>query len=325
MSMEDTVSISNNESSLIQNLGLKLLADPDFTDVTLVGADNHHFPVHKVILSASSTFLRRLLIDSLQQNTFLFLSSAETDCLDALVQFIYLGHCTVRNERVKHLFNLAWSLGVTGLVEGCKEALQLEETNETTAEGEKDDEPKSILSDSPTEPSLKEKYDLNGFVKSHLLSSPESFSIPENVDEIVDANLIKQKPIKEETSEISFDLEDQAKGGRSNHLCPECNKTIGNRNMARHMREAHYKITCYPCTTCEYKFTRKTTLEVHKCPNNPEHYKFKCDLCGDRFPSSNKLDAHKRNQRRYCKQFTCGQCDEKFLKEKLLIDHVLEH
>ena len=45
----------------------------DYTDVTLVTSDDHHIEAHRVILSARSEFLARILALHKHQNTLVYL------------------------------------------------------------------------------------------------------------------------------------------------------------------------------------------------------------------------------------------------------------
>ena len=91
-----------------------LLHDSDFSDVTLVCGDNQYISAHRAVLSCSSPFLRRLLYDSQQQSTFLYLGQAQTEEVEALLKFIYLGSCAVHKSRLEALKTLAAGLGVEG-------------------------------------------------------------------------------------------------------------------------------------------------------------------------------------------------------------------
>ena len=55
----------------------KLLLDTEFSDVTLVCADNKQVTCHRAVLASSSSFLRELLLTSKQQNTFLYLGRVQ--------------------------------------------------------------------------------------------------------------------------------------------------------------------------------------------------------------------------------------------------------
>ena len=110
MNME-YLQISNTNISNGDNLLRKLLHDTDFSDVTLVTADNKHISAHRSVLSASSPFLRMILFESLQQNTFLYLGMVESAIVQALVNFIYVGRCEIRQELVEQLNYFAIQMG----------------------------------------------------------------------------------------------------------------------------------------------------------------------------------------------------------------------
>ena len=112
--MEEEFEILSNTSLLVHKLGEQLLGDPDFSDVTLVCRDGQQIPAHRAVLSRSSMFLRQLLYDSLQQNTFLYLGSVKYRDLVALLNFIYLGSCTVSKISKVSVTSLATALEVEG-------------------------------------------------------------------------------------------------------------------------------------------------------------------------------------------------------------------
>ena len=89
-----------NKTAILKDMGNKLFCDPDFSDVTLVCADNQHLPAHRAVLCASSSLLRELLYDSQQQRTFLCLARVLQEDMRTLLQFIYLGNCSVLKTRL---------------------------------------------------------------------------------------------------------------------------------------------------------------------------------------------------------------------------------
>ena len=95
-----------------QGLANKMFEDSDFCDVTLVSADNQHVPAHKAVLSSSSSFLRGILFESLQQNTFLYMGMISFEVLKALVRYIYLGHCSIEKNKERDLYALAKQLEI---------------------------------------------------------------------------------------------------------------------------------------------------------------------------------------------------------------------
>ena len=90
--MEDCVTVTQEEPRQ-DDLSKQLFKDTDFMDVTLVSRDGFQQPVHRAVLCASSGFLRELLLESLQQNTFLYLGLVDHQVVQVLVEFLYLGRC----------------------------------------------------------------------------------------------------------------------------------------------------------------------------------------------------------------------------------------
>ena len=92
--------ISSKDSSA-KKLGELLRKDQDFTDVTLVCADGHKVSCHRAVLAASSSFLHRILFESPQQRTFLFLGvRVEVQEVEALLELIYLGSTNLEEARL---------------------------------------------------------------------------------------------------------------------------------------------------------------------------------------------------------------------------------
>merc|ERR1739838_317936 len=82
-----------------------------FNDVTLVSDDYKQFPAHKVILSAGSTVLRKLLlINSSSQNPVLYLKGMRNEELRTILQFLYLGEARIPEDRVNDFMKAAQDL-----------------------------------------------------------------------------------------------------------------------------------------------------------------------------------------------------------------------
>ena len=62
-----------------------LWTDKNFTDVTLVTADNQKMQVHKAILSACSPFFQDLLTTNPHPNPLLYLRGVQVNCVACTV------------------------------------------------------------------------------------------------------------------------------------------------------------------------------------------------------------------------------------------------
>ena len=103
--------------------------------MTLVSGDNQHVAAHRAVLGASSPFLRRILFESLQQRTFLYLGQVDRQVVEALVQWLYLGRCEVDRGWMEQLCSLAGQLGVQDLQEATAAVIgrDRKEQHEATA------------------------------------------------------------------------------------------------------------------------------------------------------------------------------------------------
>ena len=82
-----------------------------FNDVTLVSDDYKQFPAHRVILSAGSTVLRKLLlINSNSQNPVLYLKGVRNEELRSVLQFLYLGETRITEDRINEFMRAAQEL-----------------------------------------------------------------------------------------------------------------------------------------------------------------------------------------------------------------------
>ena len=74
--------------------------EKEHTDVTLATEDGTQILAHQVILNSGSGFFKRIFKMSKihQQKPLLFLSGLEGSLVAALVDFIYLGECSVNEE-----------------------------------------------------------------------------------------------------------------------------------------------------------------------------------------------------------------------------------
>ena len=88
----------SSASSTIQQLWL----DQEFTDVTLVTEDERQFKAHKVVLVSSSLFCKSLFRAFPHPSPLLFLAGVNSEQLQLLLEFMYLGRCQV----AKALFDL---------------------------------------------------------------------------------------------------------------------------------------------------------------------------------------------------------------------------
>ena len=104
-----------NLSSALNNLR----GDENFTDLTLVCADQQ-VEVHKVVLASSSKFFWRVLKKIKHSHPLIYLKGVKFKDLEAVLSFMYLGQVYLAQEDLDSFLALAEELEVNGLTLGEK-------------------------------------------------------------------------------------------------------------------------------------------------------------------------------------------------------------
>ena len=93
-----------------------LRREEHFSDVTLVSEDGHLFKAHKVLLSATSLILDKILKSQDHPKPLIFLGGASRDTLSSLLDFIYFGKVEITaGDQLYKFMALANKLKVKGL------------------------------------------------------------------------------------------------------------------------------------------------------------------------------------------------------------------
>ena len=100
MSDENLVISLKDHATNASNTFKMLWNDQDFADVTLATMDNLQVRVHKVIISACSPLLKRILIKNPHPNPLVYLKGVRFKELEKIISFIYLGQCEVKQSEL---------------------------------------------------------------------------------------------------------------------------------------------------------------------------------------------------------------------------------
>ena len=87
----------------------------EFTDVTLVTADDQQISSHRLILSSHSTFFKRIFIKNPQQNLVVYLKDICLSELELLLEFVYTGQVEVGREQLQTFLASGRELGFKGM------------------------------------------------------------------------------------------------------------------------------------------------------------------------------------------------------------------
>ena len=89
-----------------KNLLRNLMETEEFSDVTLVFDDQHHYKAHRFVLNSCSSVFRNILTNN-QVNTLIYLRGINHEELESILRFIYLGEATFYQERMNEFLNFA--------------------------------------------------------------------------------------------------------------------------------------------------------------------------------------------------------------------------
>ena len=99
----------------------ELRADIDFSDVTLA-CEDQSIKAHKVVLSASSPFFKKLLKTHSHPQPLIFMRGIRSSELTAMIDFIYLGEASIFQEQLESFLALAEELELNGLAGSTEQA-----------------------------------------------------------------------------------------------------------------------------------------------------------------------------------------------------------
>ncbi|EFN87894.1 protein abrupt [Harpegnathos saltator] len=108
----------NSHQSNMHSAFPKLLSSEQFVDVTLA-CDGGSIKCHRVVLSACSDYLERLLLEIPCTHPIIFLRDMRMWELQALVEFMYRGEVYVEQQQLAKLMQAADVLQIRGLSNQC--------------------------------------------------------------------------------------------------------------------------------------------------------------------------------------------------------------
>ena len=301
------------------DLAKQLFNDSDFTDVTLVSKDGLQIPVHRAVLCAKSHFLRGLLKESLQQNTFLFLGLVNHQVVQVFVEFIYLGRCTVPRSLVRELKALAKQL----VTEKLEEALEKLENEEPWSQSEISFDPRDIETnnfaekeeDSCNDADLKisppriedknEKKDLINF-------NPSVHKVKVKVENPGD---FKRAKLYERLPKIKI----ASPNSQGVYDCNKCDKSFRRWPRLKSHILVFHEGYLFKCTKCSGEFGSIMKIESHHIKEHSLR-PYLCDICKKTFPHQRGLEQHKSKELK-----KCDQCDFIGCNTKILAVHEKTH
>ena len=242
------------DANLVTSLP-ELKDSEEFFDVTLVSDDETPVQAHKVILSASSPFFRKVLKFNQSTSPLLYIRGLSSKDLANVVEFLYKGEVTVAQENLDKFLKVSKDLKLKGMYEN-EEVDLFEWTPLDSVESPKKEEVTKEKKESKRNTAVK----LEDNIMEDKVELPVEASAQENNSIIAEDSIYVENQCNEDydakLSEIMF------KEDRMWH-CKKCGETKNKKsNIKSHIEINHLDVS-QQCTLCDVVLKNKPSLYNH--------------------------------------------------------------
>ena len=261
----------------------QLWEEKDLTDVTLATGDGQQILSHRVILSAQSSFFKRILLRNWkQQNLVIYLKDFHLPELELLLELMYLGRVEIPKDLLDSVLALGQELGFQGM-EGISGDL-----NETRLEGRvsQDGGTEEVCKTEPVREKVVKSQDVTSNEKTQDVASKEKTTSchgnqieqppleiaashnhqkekltnpdrPSRLDQIGQISCLRPRGISKATAgDKQRKNISQGSGLKRDQGSPDV-QTLPQKKRSR-------PTTVFTCDACGTQFLAETTLKQHK-------------------------------------------------------------
>ena len=255
-----------------------MMISNEFTDVTLVSEDKQHFKAHKVVLSASSQVFKSIVTDLV--NPLIYLRGVQSNEVESILQFIYLGEATLYQDRINEFFNVAKSLEMN-------EIKKLDPINNLFEDSEH-----------AFEHGEEEAFDLK--------TEQEKRPLETNLN-VVTMKGYCDKCDKQFSNQFSLDRHLKSVHEGVKYPCDQCNhKATLKDSLQKHIKAIHDGVK-YPCLQCSYKASFQSDLLIHQ-KSVHKGVKYPCGKCNFVGSAASSLNHHIKSFHTGVK-YPCNHCN----------------
>ena len=242
----------------------KLVAEKEFSDVTLVSDDGTRLPSHQVILATGCTFFKKILMEETSKNPLIFMRGVETSLLKPLLSFLYTGSAEVSEDLITQFVGLAEDLGVDGLAKTNPEqnGVPADKIIEEDSKDDKVEVAKVIARSSEEDPIKKEPIKLEPKVSNFPKVCEKCHDIFNEKDGWTRHLRLHANPRRLSTIATMIKLPDRDADGMLQ--CSDCSKKVRcNSNFRRHVQKHHLKID-FKCDQCDFQHRDAPVVSRHR-------------------------------------------------------------
>jgi len=311
-----------------------------FADVTLYLGDNTCISAHKLVLAASSNFLRNLLLEDDDDENVLILPDFPNTVVKMFLDFIYSGQADISSNNQGELLSILSVLPINTLPtvsckqetvlpsdeedwKGIHESEEITDNSKFSGHYENERKERSQKGDIQwkldvidrlfdADGNFKDLQNLRGNIKAKKKNKEENIANPTREPK----SSIREKLICQicgyacHVSQSTTNKHIESVHGRNFTECHICGEKFAwETYLKRHIEIVHQEIK-YDCDMCDYKSKKKIKLKFHKI-NVHEGKIFVCDICEKQFPDPYKLNIHVDNVHNE-RRLYCLKCDSKF-------------
>jgi len=339
-------SFTDHLSEMLHNM----MTSNELTDVTLVSEDMKKFKAHKIVLGACSPVFKSFIGDALTLSPLIYLKGIQSQDIESILQFIYLGEAQIYQERMDLFLDVARSLEIKGISKAV-ETQSLFEEREALHNQNFHHQFSANKTDEINEINLiKERQAIQNQNFDYSFSANKT-------DETNEMNLIEEKLAfqnqdfdnkfsvnkTDESNEINL-IEDRApfqdQDFDHTNSTNKTEKTIEIKDIKKNQKERNsYQLlsgyttesdsnskavtksdSLYPCDVCGKRFSYKASLNLHKSSIH-DGIKYPCIQCNHIFANLGNLRRHTKSIHDGVK-YPCNDCHLEFSQSSTLHMHV---
>jgi hypothetical protein len=294
-SMPSSVDLRRKDfSSWTERILRKAHAQQDFSDVTLVSADDEVVPAHKIILSSSSSFFEKLFTKHNHPNPLIFLNGVSGTVLGQILDFIYLGETRVDVANLEEFMQTGKDLKIMGIEEDSSKY-----TSETQAEAKAEIDFRTVDTEFTGFPDDTSNVQEDRFEEDQVIWNPEcrTETTVDQVEEMETKIAETPKTINKLEYIVQKQIETKSKSKpqgppqkEKNLFCNLCDYKIHRNNLLRdHMNSKHdAEKFCCQSPGCGKVYSSRNNLRNHMKSNHD------CAYCEHIAESNSDLKLHKR-------------------------------
>jgi len=238
----------------------------DFSDVTLVCEDGQQIQAHRVILSSSSLFFRKLLQKTPHNHPMVYMRGVHYTHLATIVDFIYHGEVEVVKNDLETFLEIAEELSLISLKEMTNPVIKkiFHRNDELSSKVSVRDLIESVVKDPQNANDC--MGDLNKSIGDNFPKEDMDFDLDLDLDLDLKQNQNQEEEIDSmmETSKLE--------GG---WVCLQCGQSDKTRFQLRRHVEKHIAGYIHYCPDCTKTFTTRNDRKRHVLRYHPQRRSLK--------------------------------------------------